>query len=92
MNEEIRKEAEAIVKIIFELAEFNGRKAIAILTGVLCSIISAIANDGKQDEIVEVVIDELKSGVKLMKNTNPIAGKITAIISHLKNSQKHNLN
>ncbi len=85
--EEIKKEMQVIVKIMLELEEFSGRKAVEILTGALCSIITTTANDGKQDEIVEAIIKELKAGIKAVETIKPMV----AIIGQLKNKNP-NLN
>ena len=67
-----KKEITAVVNIMLMLEEFSGEKAVEILTGVLCSVITTTANDGKQDEITDAVIKALKDGMKVMETTKPM--------------------
>lgn len=72
-TEELKKEMEAVVNIMLVLEGFDGRKAIEILTGALASIITTTANKGKEEEIIQSVIKELKDGTEDMKNMKPMA-------------------
>jgi hypothetical protein len=82
-TEDVKKEMTAVANIMFTLKEFGGQNAIEILTGVLCAIISATANAGKETEITDAVIKQLKRNKNEMKNMNPFA----VLICPLKKNQ-----
>ena len=89
-TEEIKRKVEATVKIMTALAEFDGKGALETLTGCLISIMATTAKDGKEAEIVDDVIKELKDGIEFMKKTKPLVGKINDIVNHLKNNPNLN--
>lgn len=81
---EIKKKMEASIKIMMALAEFDGKEAIEILTGVLISIVTVAANKGKEEEIMDSIINALKDGMEFVKNTPPINIPLDAIVEQLK--------
>ena len=70
--EDTKREMKAVVDIMLILERFGSKMAVGILTGILASIISTNANAGKQDEIVDTVIKELKDAIKLMGKIPPM--------------------
>ncbi len=85
MNEEIRKEMEAVATIMFALAKFNNVEIVDILTGILATHISGTMKEGMQEEIIERIIKKLRAALSGLK-------KVDLILGQIKNSQKHNLN
>ena len=85
MNEEIRKEMEAVATIMFALASFSNMKIVDILTGILATHISETMKEGMQEEIIERIIKKLRAALSGLK-------KVDLILGQIKNSQKHNLN
>lgn len=85
MNEEIRKEMEAVMTIMSALASFGHIETVDILTGILATHISETMKEGMQEEIIERIIKKLRAALGDLK-------KVDLMLGQIKNIQKHNLN